>query len=94
VDVTDLPKPDDIENLLGKPHKQTKNIHTFLYEVNSTNIANIEVLYDSQKDQMMAMSLTFFRYKLDIDFEEKIARGRLKNWTDAFGLGFWVAFSP
>jgi len=93
VPLNDLPNIEEIKSLLGKTHPSEVNTYTYFYELNSLDTAKIEIFYDIESDKPKDVVVTFFRYKLKVDFEEKIAVGQLKDLITSLKLGFLIAFS-
>lgn len=79
---------------MGEPHSVEENIFTYFYDLNSSETIKIEILYDIENDKLRATFITFFRYKLRVDFQEKVVIGQLKDLATAFKLGFTIATSP
>lgn len=94
VPLDDLPNIEGIKILLGEPHSVEENIFTYFYDLNSSETIKIEILYDIENDKLRATFITFFRYKLRVDFQEKVVIGQLKDLATAFKLGFTIATSP
>jgi len=93
VPLNDLPNIARIKPLLGTPHSIEANTYTYFYEINSLDTAKIEIVYDIESEKPKDVVVTFFRYKLKVDFEEKIAIGQLKDLVTSLKLGFLIAFS-
>jgi len=93
VPLNDLPNIEGMKSLLGKPHLIEVNIYTYFYELNSSDTAKIETFYDIESEKLKAVVVTYFRYRLKVDFEEKIAVGQFKDLSNSLKLGFLIVFS-
>jgi hypothetical protein len=90
----ELPNIEGIKDLLGEPHSVEKNLFTYFYDLNATETIKIEILYDIESDKLRATFITFFRYRIRVDFQEKVVIGELKDLATAFKLGFTIAIAP
>lgn len=94
ISLDDLPNIEGIKDLLGEPHSVEENLFTYFYDLNSTETIKIEILYDIENDKIRATVITFFRYRIRVDFKEKVVIGELKDLATVFKLGFTIAISP
>jgi len=94
IPLDDLPNIDGIKILLGEPNSVEANIFTYFYDLNSSETVKIDILYDIESGKLRATFITFFRYRLRVDFQEKVVIGQLKDLVTAFKLGFTIATSP
>jgi hypothetical protein len=55
--------------------------------------AKIEISYDIESKITKDIVITFFRYKIKVDFEKKIAVGQIKDLITSLKFGFIITFS-
>jgi hypothetical protein len=94
LDLTQLPKIEEIKTLLGEPHERNGNKCIYYYRLNSSDTVEIVISFHPKEEKMSTVRITYFRYVLDVDFDNRVARGRLKDISNMFALGFLITLSP
>jgi len=94
IDLMKLPKVPEIKKVLGYPHLANANTVTYSYKLDLSDTAEIVIFYDHTTGGMSNVRITYFRYVFEVDFANKLAKGKLKNWRNATALGFLIAVSP
>jgi hypothetical protein len=91
-----LPHIDTLKDILGEPETETDHSLTYYYYLKNSKTDNkyrIEVVFDKTNGEIIRVNSEYLRYELNVDFDERIAVARVRNYMDFVWLSLNVGFS-
>jgi hypothetical protein len=92
-----LPHIDTLKEILGAPETETDHSLIYYYYLKNSKTDNeyrIEVVFDKTDGQIVRVKSEYLRYELEVDFDERIAAAKVRNYMDFVWLSLHVGLSP